>query len=217
MPRSTTRTKRPTPARRSPFFSRPLKGVTLLDKAMRGAAAIPLEEPLCRPKHALRRFWPLPACAPGVELLQPANDVREKSFSYVERASGSCFWTAKDPSRFRGRQLNFYAYAGNDPVNALDPKGKDWTDVNSCDVVCNLVQNAACAGRCAPLAATPPAYVICQAACSTVALFACAQICHPSPNPPTPQPSPGVCRPAPACDPSIQSCLLDPNQDPNQP
>lgn len=32
-------------------------------------------------------------------------------------------WTAEDPIRFDGRDLNLYAYAGNDPVNFSDPDG----------------------------------------------------------------------------------------------
>jgi RHS repeat-associated protein len=32
-------------------------------------------------------------------------------------------WTAKDPLRFAGSHLNFYAYASNDPVNFVDPLG----------------------------------------------------------------------------------------------
>ncbi len=32
-------------------------------------------------------------------------------------------WTTKDPLRFVGSSLNFYAYVGNDPVNLIDPLG----------------------------------------------------------------------------------------------
>lgn len=33
-------------------------------------------------------------------------------------------WTSKDPIRFRGKQLNFYVYVGNDPVDGTDPSGR---------------------------------------------------------------------------------------------
>jgi len=37
-------------------------------------------------------------------------------------------WTSKDPVRFKGRQLKFYAYVGNDPVNYMDQDGQGpWT------------------------------------------------------------------------------------------
>jgi len=35
-------------------------------------------------------------------------------------------WTAKDPIGFGGGQSNFYEYCLNDPVNAVDPDGKQW-------------------------------------------------------------------------------------------
>jgi RHS repeat-associated protein len=36
-------------------------------------------------------------------------------------------WTAKDPVRFAGGDINLYGYVLNDPINALDPKGQDLT------------------------------------------------------------------------------------------
>jgi RHS repeat-associated protein len=35
-------------------------------------------------------------------------------------------WTAKDPLLFGGREMNFYTYVGNDPVNHFDPAGTDF-------------------------------------------------------------------------------------------
>jgi RHS repeat-associated protein len=34
-------------------------------------------------------------------------------------------WTAKDPIRFAGGDENIYAYVGGDPVNLVDPSGRD--------------------------------------------------------------------------------------------
>jgi len=35
-------------------------------------------------------------------------------------------WTTKDPIGFGGGQSNFYEYCLNDPINAVDPDGKQW-------------------------------------------------------------------------------------------
>jgi RHS repeat-associated protein len=41
-------------------------------------------------------------------------------------------WTAKDPLQFGAGDLNFYRYAADDPVNAIDPSGLSVQDVVDC-------------------------------------------------------------------------------------
>lgn len=50
-------------------------------------------------------------------------------------------WTAKDPLRFKGGQLNLYVYASNDPVNLTDPTGT----ISNPDL-CFYAALAACGG-----------------------------------------------------------------------
>ena len=55
--------------------------------------------------------------------MQPSNDVGETSPSYDELASGSLFWTQKDPIGFNAGQSNLYAYAGDEPISQTDRTG----------------------------------------------------------------------------------------------
>ena len=44
-------------------------------------------------------------------------------------------WTTKDPIRFKGGQANLYVYVGADPVNRIDPAGREtewWQDTAQC-------------------------------------------------------------------------------------
>ena len=98
---------------------------------MRAATALP-EAPLEGQKLALRPSSFPRALASGLRASQPANTNRENPCAYDERASESCTWTTKDPIRFRGHQLNLYAYAGCDPVNRRDRRGTDSPECYAC-------------------------------------------------------------------------------------
>jgi hypothetical protein len=92
---------------------------------MNALALARLDDPLAGSKPALRRSETLCTLASGLTSLQPSNDVGEKSSSYDEHASGSLFWTQKDPIRFGGGQENIYVYASDDPINGSDANGLD--------------------------------------------------------------------------------------------
>jgi RHS repeat-associated protein len=50
-------------------------------------------------------------------------------FRYYDPEVGR--WTAKDPLLFLGGSTSLYTYADNDPVNLIDPDGRDV--INKCD------------------------------------------------------------------------------------
>jgi uncharacterized protein RhaS with RHS repeats len=99
---------------------------------MFSAALARLDEPASGRKLALRRSGSPCTLVSGLPALQPANDVGESCSSYDEQASGSCFWTQKDPIGFLSGQWNIYVYAGDDPVNGGDPTGTITFDCAVC-------------------------------------------------------------------------------------
>jgi hypothetical protein len=96
---------------------------------MNALALARLDDPLVGSKHALRRSDFLRTLASGVNSSQPANDVGEKSSSYDEHASGSLFWTQKDPTRFAGGRKVFLSGPNGGPSVQLQPTDGAWTAV----------------------------------------------------------------------------------------
>ena len=58
------------------------------------------------------------------------QDTKLTRFGYRDYDAETGKWTAKDPIRFSGGDVNLYGYVLNDPVNFVDPEGleKSWED-----------------------------------------------------------------------------------------
>jgi len=114
-------------------------------------------------------------------------------------------WGQKDPIGFDGGQWNIYAYAGADPINGSDPRGKD---------LCSLNFGLDCAADCLIICLIPDLSVVggiacnlvCNAACGEVAASVCSHQPHALPPPPPPPPPSCGGSGAGGCDPTIQSC-----------
>ena len=53
------------------------------------------------------------------------RDTKLTRFGYRDYDAETGKWTAKDPIRFNGGDVNLYGYVLNDPVNFVDPNGLD--------------------------------------------------------------------------------------------
>jgi len=117
-------------------------------------------------------------------------DARLTRFGKREYHSQLGRWTTKDPVRFRGGQVNIYAYVDNDPVNRVDPRGTNKsgdliqceTAVVICSISCDTAENPISGGACV--------------ACLIGAIFGtCGNANIPDddypPEPPDPPPPPG--------------------------
>jgi RHS repeat-associated protein len=51
-------------------------------------------------------------------------------------------WTAKDPLRFKARDMNLYGYVFNDPVNGVDPSGLEDFETMSCEELLKEIEGA---------------------------------------------------------------------------
>jgi RHS repeat-associated protein len=97
-------------------------------------------------------------------------------------------WVNKDPVRFESGQVNHYVYVANDPLNAIDPEGKDRVSCGATMVGCVVV----CAGA---AAASPTPIIILGGAACIACLVAVPSACEPEkPKPPPCDPSVSCCR-----------------------
>ena len=85
-------------------------------------------------------------------------------------------WTAKDPIRFYAGDTNLYGYVLSNPVNLIDPSGRQASvcpdcslkckaDFDSCVAVVGLRAGACAAGCFRVLQAGPQVFAVCLTAC----------------------------------------------------
>jgi RHS repeat-associated protein len=96
-------------------------------------------------------------------------------------------WAQKDPITFAGKQWNIYVYAGDDPINGIDPDGKDFQSTY-CAVIGNLFLGACYVACVAGTEGTGLA--VCLGLC-TAAAGAAWEFCN---GGPPPRPGPLVCQ-----------------------
>jgi RHS repeat-associated protein len=120
-------------------------------------------------------------------------------------------WTSKDPILFKGRQLNVYVYAKNDPMNRIDLRGR-----GTCSIWYDAFGIFDCA-VCAALTFENPlvSFWVCGPVCGSATAALNELECQPCPDGsdpsvlghcPTPKEPPGSCPAPQPCDPEFASC-----------